>query len=372
MLKIVYKYKTEKEVKNKKLQRNRRNKMAYLVYDDVDDSITNVYHSKLNKLKDFLNIDLDDMDRSIITQINQYKFVKVCKNMNIVGTGIRNIVVEHLPYDPKEEDLMLRSMLENKKYTVNFAEISNDKPDMRNCYMYLGQEGVLHFLTSARFIMLTKDIDVMRFVFKNTRCKEMLLDDFIFDPETVKASGMFLFNRHLKKLSIKNLDFCNIKDMIHMFGNCRQLHNIYFKETMDTIHEEDKYETKHVLYDSMFFSCRSLESLDLRLIDYTRLNWKHIFRGSFTYLGNVKSMYLYSNYNKYNIKIAIPSQCVALTDLYVNSNLFNLIKRTKGKCITYSKCYDKKNIIHIHLYDRITGEVSDEVIDYSFDERKIL
>ena len=360
MYKIIYKYKAE--FLKSKLGEKRTvasfkttHKDAYLVLDTDDNTIMNITHSQLSKIAEILGVDMNSIDRSYLTQLNAHRLMKVCHSYEIPYQDIKEITVEHFDNKIDDADLMFRGILEGKAYDTNLIEISNDKTGMQKCYMYLGNNGVLHFLTSAKFIMLPKDVDTMRFLFCDTSCVKMNLSDFIFDPETNNASCMFTGNSKLEELNIEGLDFCNISQTRDMFRNCSELKHLKMNTEMGRMHDLDKYEYRRYNYHRMYTGLVACESLDFRFIDYSRLKLADTVCSAYVYY-SCQSMWLYSNKVRYNTVIIIPLLLKNVSKLYVNADLFKLIKQKRDKCF-YNRASLKS--LEVLCYKNGTDEVTD-------------
>ena len=355
MFKLVYEFKTnvtrsvsEDKTKSKFVD-------ACIIYDTVKDEFDYIYTKHLKKLEDIVDIDMN-LDRSIFTKINGVKVKKVLAMQNIDNRYIENIVVEHID-DIQEHDLIVRGIVEGITLYEEISEISNNSKDMKKLYMYYN-DNVLHFLTTAKYIMLPRDLSNFS-LFSFTSCKNLILNDFILDPETTTISYLFESNSYLENLELNSFDFSNVQKFNRAFHNCKMLNSLMISPKQSRYHDANN-EKIYIDTCNMFSNLKYMSKLDLRFCDCIRIDFGHLWDDSMVLGGNknnynIKDVWVYSSKFQYGKAIYFSKWWRHVENLYVNEKLYKYIK-SMGKSIlkipnSYKVC--------VHCYKDNTNEIID-------------
>ena len=336
----VARYYSDKDIKHKYKKKHHRR--MYLVYDENKDRVESIpakdYEEYFGK---------PTIDRSCLTKLNLGSLNHCMHNSNIHNI-IRNIEIIRVEdsNDVDEINAIYWGMIRGARGTVSdeISLVSNESPDMQKCYMFFDNKGTLCFLTSAKYIMLPKDMsrnNTFALAISNIVADDLDLSMFLLDPNTTDITSLFEGIK-VKNLDISNFDMSNINCFSFAFRSL-YLQSIKFSPVC-CLREN---ELLNLEYKDAFLHS-NMKSFDFRFMDVSRINFAKL-----AYNSSAEELWLRGT-PKYNTVINLYNIFDDLKRLYLNEELYEYIMRHKKSLLIRNK-YASSSFLTLYAYrgDRI-------------------
>lgn len=316
------------EVKDKFYDSHKKHyrRRMYLIYNHDDDEVTSFDADVFD-----LCFGKPIIDRGYITKLNLGRLNYCLSKQGVISRRCGRVLrcktnikgIEFVYQEDLDESMaMFLGMTYGRSVINDNALVSNNSPDMKTCYMILGDDDYLYFVLNTKFIMLPENFNVenngLAFLLNYIECDNLDLSKVLLDPKTKSLANVFNGSR-IKNLDISNFDLSNITDMHFMFFNSR-VETIKINP-LNPIHSDDYSIVK---YKNAFERCRNLKELDLRFIDVSRVRLNIML----SHMTGIQKLWLRGK-PKHNTEINIAY--IYGGTLYLNKELYNYIMKNKKK-----------------------------------------